>query len=348
MNPDHSAAAVRQAEQLLEINRPQEALRALSATLAQEPDNVTALCLAARAELGLAEPERARDFAARAAVAAPTSEWPMRLLALSLVRMKRPQEAYDAARTAVANAPDLWQTHHALAHVCSSMFGMTSVAYAAARNAIERAPLEPDPHAILGRVALESGDQKTAELALREALRLDPNHTVARNDLGRLQLLRKDHFGAADHFAQAAASDVRLDVAAHNIDIALTSAVARLFFWVWILLITLGRIALQLKGISAVWAGLATLAVLIGLVLWQLRGLVPALRGRLGPYLRLLPHRDRMMTASIGLLALGMIALALMCVLPSAWRWPPAIIGAVALIGSRVLLAVRARRSKRS
>lgn len=347
MSPDSSAAALLRAEQLLAINRPQEALAALGTVLAQEPDNAGALCLAARAELGLNEPESARNLAARAAAAAPAAEWPLRLLALSLVQLKQPQEAYDAARKAVMNAPNVWQTHHALAHVCSAMFGMTSVGYTAARNAIELAPLEPDPHAMLGRVALESGDQNTAEQALREALRLDPNHAMARNDLGRLQLLRKDHFGAADHFAQAAASNVRMEVAAHNIDVALTSVVARLFFWVWILLITLGRIALQLKGTGAVVAGLATLAVLIGLTVWQLRGLVPALRGRLGPYLRLLPHRDRLMTASIGLLVLGMVALAVMCVLPPDWRWSPAIAGGVALIGSRVVLAIRTRKLAR-
>ncbi|CAN5278968.1 hypothetical protein BH09ACT8_BH09ACT8_60460 [soil metagenome] len=345
MSPDSSAAALLRAEQLLAINRPQEALHTLATTLAHEPDNVGALCLAARAELGLNEPALARDLAARAAAAAPAAEWPLRLLALSLVQLKQPQDAYDAARRAVTNAPSVWQTHHALAHVCSAMFGMTSVGYTAARNAIELAPLEPDPHAILGRVALEARDQNTAEQALREALRLDPDHAMARNDLGRLQLLRKDHFGAADHFAQAAASDVRMEVAAHNIDVALTSVVARLFFWVWILLITLGRIALQLKGIGAVVAGLATLTVLIGLAVWQLRGLVPALRGRLGPYLRLLPHRDRLMTASIGLLVLGMVALAVMCVLPPDWRWPPAITGGAALIGSRVVLAIRTRKN---
>jgi Flp pilus assembly protein TadD len=344
VNPD-SVGAIRRAEHLIDINRPREALHALSATLAQEPDNIDALCLAARAEIALANPERARQLAARAAEASPASEWPMRLLALALLQMGQPHEAYQAARGAVANAPHLWQTHHTMAQTCAGTFGMTSVAYAAAGKAIELAPLEPDAHAILGRVALESGDQSTAERALREALRLDPNHAVARNDLGRLQLLRNDHFGAADHFAQAAASDARLDVAADNVDLALTAAVARLFFWVWILLITLGRAALQLDGNSAVGAGLATLAGLIGLVGWQLYRLRPALRGRLGPYLRLLPHRDRKLTGSVAALALAMVALAVMCVLPPDARWPAAIVGVLALIISRVFLATTGRLS---
>lgn len=345
MNPDDSAGAVRRAEHLMEIQRPQEALRALSTTLAQEPDNVDALCLAAQAEIALDDPELARDLASRAAAAAPSAEWPMRLLALSLLQTNRPHEAYQAARGAVAKAPHLWQTHHMMAQACAGTFGMKSVAYAAAGKAIELAPLEPDPHALLGHIALENGDQSTAERALREALRLDPNHPAARNELGRLQLLRNDHFGAAEHFAQAAASDVRLDVAVHNIDLALTAAVSRMFLWVWVVLFAVGRFALLLNGIAAVWAGISTLVLLIGLVGWQLRLVLPALRGRLGPYLRLLPHRDRVMTASIGVLALGMVALAVMCVLPPGTRWPAAIVGGLALIISRLLLGATGKMS---
>ena len=108
-----------------------------------------------------------------------------------------------------------------LAHVTSDLPSMKSVAWEAARRAIELAPHEAETHAVMGRVAVEDGDQTAAEKALREALRLDPNHAGARNDLGRLQMVRKDHFGAASHFAHAAASDVRMDVARQNIDAAL-------------------------------------------------------------------------------------------------------------------------------
>jgi Flp pilus assembly protein TadD len=248
MNADDPEAALRRAEQLLDTHRPQEALRALAVTLSQDPENVSALCLAARAELGAGEPERARELAARAVAAAPHAEWPLRLLALSHERAGQPQEAYTAAWAAVQAAPYLWQTHHTLAHICCNMFGMNSVAYTAALKAIELAPLEADPHAMLGRAALENRDQATAERALREALRLAPDHASARNDLGRLSLLRKDHFGAAGHFADAAASDVRIGVAEHNIDVALTAAVQRLFFWVAIVAFILGRLTVNLHG----------------------------------------------------------------------------------------------------
>jgi hypothetical protein len=107
---------------------------------------------------------------------------------------------------------------------------------------------------------------------------------------------------------------------------------------------TAGRLALTLQGSDAIAFGVVTLAALIGLSVWLLRGLVPALRGRVGSYLCLLPHRDRLLSASVGVLVLSMVALALMCVLPLGWRLPPAIVGVVALIACRVLLVVRSRR----
>jgi hypothetical protein len=272
--------ALTRAEHLLEVHRPREALRAVAAALTQDPQNVTALCLATRAELDLNEPGRAKELAARAA---------------------------------------------------------------AAQRPVELAPLEADTHAVLGRVAVEDGNQTAAEEALREALRLNPDHAAARNDLGCLQLLRKDHFGAASQFAHAAASDVRMDVAQHNIDAALTMAVGRVVFWVSISVFVLGRFAVK-ESDGAVGFGYALLAVLVALAIWQIVVIVPASRGRLGPYLRLLPHRDRMMTATVGLLVLGMIALMVMCVVPPDSRFWPLMVGVPAVLGSRLLLELRARK----
>jgi Flp pilus assembly protein TadD len=343
-----NGGALTRAEHLLELHRPQEALRVLAATLAQHPDNGTVLCLAARAELQLQEPGRAQELAARAAAAQPHAEYPLRLLALSLSEMGRSDEACEAAQAAVASAPNLWQTHHTLAHVCSGVPGKTSVAWDAARRAVELAPHEAETHAVLGRVAVEDENQTAAEESLREALRLNPDHAGARNDLGRLAVLRKDHFGAASHFAHAAASDVRMDVAQHNIDAALAMAVGRVVFWVSIAVFVIGRFAVKEESDSAVGFGYLLLVVLVGLAIWQIILVVPATRGGLGPYLRLLPHRDRAMTATVGLLVLGMIALMVMCVVPPESRFWPLMVGVPAVLGSRILLEVRARKLKKA
>jgi tetratricopeptide (TPR) repeat protein len=342
-----SDGALTRAEHLLDVHRPQEALRAVAAELARDPQNVTALGLAARAELDLKEPRRAREFATRAAAAQPHAEYPLRLLALSLHALGRFADACEAAQAAVANAPNVWQTHYTLAYVSAGTPGMDSVAREAARRAVELAPLEAETHAVMGQVAVEQGDKTAAENALREALRLNPNLAMARNDLGRLHLLRKDHFGAAGHFAHAAADDVRMDVAQHNIDAALAMAVGRVVFWVCIAVFILGRFAAK-EDDGAVGFGYALLAVLVALVIWQAVLIVPAARGGLGTYLRMLPHRDRLMTATVGLLVLGMIALMVMCVVPPDSRFWPLMVGAPAVIGSRLLLELRARELQKA
>ena len=309
---------------------------------------MTALCLAARAELALKDPDAAYRYAAQAVAAAPDHEWPVRLVALAQLRRGRLHEAYDAARSAVALAPQLWQTHHTLAVVCAGMPGMSAVAWDAARRAVELAPWEADTHALMGQIALDS-DQKVAERALREALRLDPEHGSARNDLGRLQLRRKDHFGAASHFAQAAASDARLDVAAHNIDVALVAAAGRVFVWVWLVLITLGRVALLTTGDAAWLSGAATLLALAAVVAWHGTQVARGLRGAVGRYVRTLPSRDRVLTGIAVLLVVGVIGLAAMCVLPPGTaRVPPLLVGVVALLGCRVLISVRNGRLNRA
>jgi Flp pilus assembly protein TadD len=342
MNTDDGA--LMRAEHLLDIHRPQEALRVLAPLLAQDPEGSYGLCLASRAELDLNKPGRAHKLASRAAAADPHAEHPLRLLALSLKQMRRSVHACEAAQAAVANAPNLWLTHYVLAYVSAGVPGMSSIAWEAARRAVELAPYEADAHAVMGQVALEEGDKAAAEKALLKALRLNPDLAMARNDLGRLQLLRKDHFGAASHFAHAAASDIRMDVAPQNIDIALAMAVGRIVFWVSVAVFVLGRFAVMEQSEGAVGWGYVLLAALVGLAIWQITLIVPAFRGRLGPYLRLLPHRDRMMTATVGLVVFGMIALMVMCVVPPVVRLWPLLVGMAGLWGGRGLLEVRARK----
>jgi hypothetical protein len=54
------------------------------------------------------------------------------------------------------------------------------------------------------------------------------------------------------------------------------------------------------------------------------------------------------MTATVGLLVLGMAALMVMCVVPPDARFWPLMVGAPALIGSRLLLERRARKLQRA
>ena len=96
---------------------------------------------------------------------------------------------------------------------------------------------------------------------------------------------------------------------------------------------------------GAIGFGYLLLAVLVGLMIWQIVLIVPAARGGLGPYLRLLPHRDRAMTATVGLLVFGMIALMVMCVVPPDARFWPLMVGVPAVLWlCGILLEIRARK----
>jgi hypothetical protein len=61
-----------------------------------------------------------------------------------------------------------------------------------------------------------------------------------------------------------------------------------------------------------------------------------------------LPHRDRLMTATVGLLVLGMTALMVMCVVPPDSRLWPLMVGVPAVLGSRLLLELRARELQKA
>ncbi len=332
------------AAHLLDLHRPQEAARVLSGWLAQNPDDGDALCLAARAALALDDAARAADLAGHAASVEPDQEWPLRLLALARSQQGRHEEALTAATSAIALAPGVWQGHHVMAHVCIDAPGRAVQAWDAARRATALAPHESDTHTVMGTVALNAGDTVTAEKALTEALRLEPSNAVALNELGRLHLARKDHVGAALQFASAARNNVRLDVATHNVDVALTAAVARVFVGAWAILFVPARFAILLPGQEAIVAGLVTLGCLAVLLVWQGRLLRPLLRGSLRRYVMALPSRDRQLTAIAALTALGILGLAVMCVIPVAARWPAALVGAAALVACRIILAVRSRR----
>jgi len=177
---------------------------------------VTALGLAARAELDLKEPRRARELATRAAAAQPDAEYPLRLLALSLHALGRFADACEAAQAAVANAPNVWQTHYTLAYVSAGTPGMDSVARDAARRAVELAPLEAENPRRDGPGRRGAGRPNDCrERAARgAAAQPEPRHGAQRSRPPAPAA--QGPLRAAGHFAHAAADDVRMEVAQHN------------------------------------------------------------------------------------------------------------------------------------
>ncbi|KMO79623.1 hypothetical protein BST22_18385 [Mycolicibacterium chubuense] len=345
---DDVGGALIRAHHLIEIHRPDEALRMLAAALAEDPDNPDVLCAAARASLDSSRCREAGELATRAAAAAPRWEYPQRLRATALHLLGWSDEAATAARRAVALAPDTWNTHYVRALVCSTSRHSSQEAYAAARRAIHLAPNEADTWAVLGHVAVENRDQDTAQKALEKALSLEPNHSSARNDLGRLHLLRDDPVGAAGHFAGAVASDVRCREAALNLESTVSAAFSDIIivFGIVLALIewTVIAIGADPSASTRLVVGVFCLRVVGYLLIKQI---VPLLRAPPGRYmfslLRLYPE----LIAAGALQFTGFALLTAVWALPGrAWLWLTAI-GTAALFGS-VLLHVRHVRGRLS
>lgn len=75
------------------------------------------------------------------------------------------------------------------------------------RRAIAADPDNPEPHHLLGVIALRTGDGATGEKELREAIRLQPDLAEAQLNLGKLLAERGEYRRAEYHFDKAVGAD---------------------------------------------------------------------------------------------------------------------------------------------
>lgn len=99
-----------------------------------------------------------------------------------------------------------------------------------AERARDLAPLVPDTHIACGFVEAAAGNRKAALDSYRKALEIDPDNTVAHNEIARLHL-RSGTAGslakATMGFATAVQTDPRAGVSRHNLDVAVGTFLAR-------------------------------------------------------------------------------------------------------------------------
>ncbi|WP_174550698.1 tetratricopeptide repeat protein [Microtetraspora malaysiensis] len=146
-------------------------------------------CLLAAERLERDRPEAALEAARQAIERDPGGEWGHRLAGLALERLGRDAEAVAAAREAVRLAPGSWAARLRLGGALRRTPDGWREAWAEARKAVAFAPEEPDPHVLVGDLALLRGDHERAVASYQAALRLSRDHPVARVNLG-LALLR--------------------------------------------------------------------------------------------------------------------------------------------------------------
>jgi tetratricopeptide (TPR) repeat protein len=198
---------------MLDLGRYDEASTLLARLVSAEPGSGRAWCLFARAHLGADRFAEAVEAANRAAAIEPTEEWPHRLASNALMHLGNHAEALRAAAESRRLAA-----------------GQPAIAATAATEARKLAPNEPDVHFLSGKVALARGDLDGARGHQERALALDPTHSGAMNELGRIRLRRHDTIGAIKHFISAARTTPGEHIYSRNIDVVIVRSVSRMIY----------------------------------------------------------------------------------------------------------------------
>ncbi|HYP45394.1 MAG TPA: tetratricopeptide repeat protein [Propionibacteriaceae bacterium] len=338
-------------EMLIAIGRYQDALAQLALVIRDHPDHCYALCLRAQAQLQLDRPELARLAAEAAMRSDPTAEWPVRLLSIAVRELGDPTRAVELATVSVRMEPDLWEPRAVLAIALSESgtssknAGSRQRARRVAHSAVRIAPDEPQPYFVVGLVADRMGRYSDAEAAYRQALRLDPQHAAARNNLSVILSRRRDYIGAARGFTEAAAGDSRLVIARRNVDYVVIRLVMRAQLVV--LAATFGALAgPQLLGVPSHWVSFVAAVTGVLVIVWSVVRFVRATPRRLHRYLATMPGRDRLASAWVTLLCVSMLVLCVASAMSGRARWLGNLVACLALAIALVLNYLRATRRR--
>lgn len=344
MTAPPDTALLERAEALAEIGRYEQAGELFARLVAADPGSAPGWTGLARCRARLGDPRGALPAVEEALRADPEYVQAVLMRGNILADLGRHTEAVAAALEGVRIAPEAFGAHLVLARallLARTGRGAKSremrEAYVVANNAVRLAPEEPATHYVLGVVAHQMRRHDLAEQAYNNALRLDPGHTDARNNLSVLhmerRLGRRSRFGMAlEGFADVAAADLEDGAARFNLEAMLFNVVARAR-WVGLLSLLTGMTGALASGAGRgvppqpgdLLPRLVTVLLIAGLwTLWALRirSCVPR---RLHAPLWALGRRCRPVTVMAGAVAL----LALVSVLLVAVPWThPAVMGA--------------------
>jgi tetratricopeptide (TPR) repeat protein len=209
------------ASALLDLKRYDEAASLLVHIVAAEPADDRAWALLAAAHLGAGRYQEGAAAASRAITLAPSGDWPYRLASTAQRYLGNITAAVAAATEACKLAPDEWRAYICLAQAHLATEVDFDAAERAAVNALRLAPFEPNAHFTAGQVSYARERWKAARAHQERALSLDPTHSGALNELGRIRLHHRDHARAARHFIQAVQSAPGVSTYARNIEVAI-------------------------------------------------------------------------------------------------------------------------------
>jgi tetratricopeptide (TPR) repeat protein len=219
------AQGLARARVMLDLKRHDEAAGVLGPVLAADPGNSAAWCLLTLAHIGAGRYEDAAASAAQAIAAAPDDDWPHRLACTAHLHIGNAGAALRAAGEARRLAPQTWQAHVCVAEATLATGENFHVAAKAAATARALAPSEPEAHVISGKVSFALARRKAARAHLERALALDPQHSGALNELGRVTLIGPFSRQAGRYFLQAARADPRVSAYSTNVEATVRRAV---------------------------------------------------------------------------------------------------------------------------
>ncbi|MDP9796309.1 cytochrome c-type biogenesis protein CcmH/NrfG [Catenuloplanes nepalensis] len=168
------------AELLVQAGRYAAAGDLLSRMVASEPDDAAAWVLLGRVHLGDQDIPAALAALDEAVRIAPHEFAVLYLRGYLLARLDRDREAEESLRAAIAAEPAEAAPYAVLSRLIRTVPGRAPEAFALADEAVRREPELPGAHLAVCLAAAVLGDNATCERALRETLRLDPEHEEAR------------------------------------------------------------------------------------------------------------------------------------------------------------------------
>ena len=276
---------VAHASVLVDLKRYDEAASLLADILTAEPADGQAWCLLAAAHLGAGRYRAAVTAASRAITLAPADDWPYQLASTAHRHLGNVSAAVATASKACELAPHEWRAYVCLARAQLATEVDFIAAERAAASALRLAPFEPDAHFTAGQVSYAQERWKAARAHQERVLSLDPTHSGALNELGRIRLHRGDHPRAARHFIQAVRSEPAVNAYAQNAEVAVRRIMALTVqvpcYGSGVLLVLIIAVgASRALGIGYA-AAIALIAVFTAAQLWRMPpGMRPLLRTR--------------------------------------------------------------------
>lgn len=261
------------------LKRYPDAERVARDALAQTPEHPRLLLELAVALWGADRAEEALDVCQAAIAAAPEEERGYRVHALVLLKLGRHDEAIEAASVAVRLAPHGPYPADTMSLVLYRA-GHLRPAYAEARRHITLDPHNPDGHCRVGAILTDVKDYALARQAYQEALRLNPEHALARNNLARVELLTGRTAKALRGFLDSGRADPTLPVV-RQVAAVLWRLSRRLRLWMFAsgFAMLFGAIPWRQPG-PAIRVVAAVELLVVGLVAWHGRRALPDGAGR--------------------------------------------------------------------